>query len=965
MSKPKSRTSAKRSPFGELLLKLRTERGLTQERLAEVSRGDRISSRSITNYERAVKDAKDWVLPHRPALRLLTDVLNLDLVSQRELVMAWSQSRSLRDASASTSANISTEDASGFVSAGREAAVDSIMDAWSLAQAGEPQVVFVGGIAGIGKTELMRHISDKIAASTREVMIAWGGASAWATSVEPYLAVRTATDRLVAEPDPTSTLPGRYPSRPKLDSRETARIIESIPLLGGALISDRALREMAARNRERDLAAVDSALATRSSTNTVGRLDEYCRLIVDLAKSWPIVFVLEDLHWAGEPTATLMLHLVHHLRHQQDTPVLFLCTYRNNEVDSDTDSGPQPFARLLDAIGHSPLVRNVKLNETMSPTSGMAYIRGIIQQTPMADSRNEEQLASWLYEQTSGHPLLTSEIMRHLAETGALAAANGDNRWIFHPESLPPDMPSAVSTFIEQRLKRVSRRGRRILEVASTMDDMILTDIIADIMEIDSEDLLDLIDNHLVDPHQLLLPDQSMVTSQRSHISYRFPHALFREHIYGRLSSSRQKKLHGAVAQAMENRFADPDTTTLGEITSHYIAAEDWHSAQISGYRLAQDATMRLDWDLATVWFEQADELAIRAQDPHQLWRGRAARLAVMRGLSEYDEARTLGDRIIELAERQNWPKTLALANHHLGEIYYDLGQVNRSVELLKRAIALHLQEGSLDLAAAGEAMVSHATHRQGKFDVARKHAMQAIAYGSELQNNWVHPEAVLAAANCETELGFYKQAIANYEISIELAELVGKLSNQYIPAMNIGLCNVQLGKFELAVEQLTELITRMDFHGSFRLHSHAVLYLGYAYEGLGMWEEARETYAEASKARRVKAGIPVLMDSLAGELRAALHRGDSDHARALLGEITNHLALHDWEGIEDPLLVKVTVARAHAYFKDDQGYQTFIERAHALLMERAGMLEDEESVTSYLTAVPVNVELQKLYAAL
>src|SRR5690606_31579963 len=118
-----SRQSGGRSPFGELLVRFRTERGLTQELLAANSKGARISARSITSYEAKAESPQKWVLPHRPALRVLSEALELDMVDQHRLAVAWNTSRKLRDAPPSV------ETQAGFVTAGREDVVRIIMDA--------------------------------------------------------------------------------------------------------------------------------------------------------------------------------------------------------------------------------------------------------------------------------------------------------------------------------------------------------------------------------------------------------------------------------------------------------------------------------------------------------------------------------------------------------------------------------------------------------------------------------------------------------------------------------------------------------------------------------------------------------------------------------------------------------------------------------------------------------------------
>src|SRR5690606_2647813 len=213
----------------------------------------------------------------------------------------------------------------------------------------------------------------------------------------------------------------------------------------------------------------------------------------------------------------------------------------------------------------------------------------------------------------------------------------------------------------------------------------------------------------------------------------------------------------------------------------------------------------------------------------------------------QLSEAVELGERILKLADVHNWPNTLALTYHHLGEVYYDLGKVDMAVDYLQRAIKLHRQEGALDLAAAGEAMLSHSTYRQGKYDVAREHAQNALEISKQTENSWVPPDAVLAAANCEIDLGFYEEAIENYTIARELASMVGKLQNQYIPAINIGLSYTFMGDHQRAIDELSSLLEELESLNMLRLVAPARLYLGYAHEAVGNLEAAAESYRHAS----------------------------------------------------------------------------------------------------------------------
>lgn len=959
MTNQHSEPQTGRSPFGELLVALRTRRGLTQESLARATVGDRISPRSITSYERASRRVKDWVLPHRSGLRLLVQALQLDMADQYSLVTAWDKSRTLRDAAAEKDVS------SSFLPAGRERILDQLLSAWNKVRDGQPQVVLVHGIAGIGKSALVRHVSDTIAASEKQVMVAWGGTSSWATEVEPYLAVRAATDRILEKPDQGSSLPGLYPSRPQLDAGNIEHIVESIPLLAGTLMSESAIRAMATHANDELREKTDTQLSGRTSTETAGRLEQYSRLLVRLSRSWPIVLVLEDLHWASEPTAALVTHLTRHLKGMHNTPILIVCTYRTDEIRSNDRENGHPLSRMLQGISHLPHVANLSLDDAMSAESGMAYIRGVVAQTPVANDDHAGHLAEWIFARTSGHPLLTGELIRHLIETGALSQQS-DARWSFDDANIPDQAPTVISTFIEQRINRVDSDARRILDVASVMNDVILTEVIAEITDSHEDNVQEIIETELVDIHQLLVPGPSIRLLNQSHSSYRFPHILYRDHVYNRITKSRRKRLHLAIAQAMENRYAEAETSALAEITRHYVMAEDWHSAQMAGYRQAQKAATDLDWDLALVWYEQAEELSIKAKDPMQLWRTRAGQLSMLRATGQYEDALAMAERIFETQEGNDWPGVIALAYQNTAEVYYDLGRMDESVEHLLKAISLHLQEEEHDLAAAGHAMLSHVTHRQGKYDVAYEHAQEALKITREKKSYWVQPEALLAAANCEIELGYYEEAIRSYKMAMELAIISGHLHNQFIPPMNIGLCHIRQGHNQKAMEDLSELIRAVDKQSIQRLAAPPRLYLGYAQEAEGQLEDAAESYAAAADIRRALSPPPrTMFDGVAGQLRVAVLQKNDAAARRWYEELGAHLEQHGWEGIEEPVLVLTSVAKASEYFGDEDAYRKYIEDAHALVMERAEMIADEKSRSSYLTNVPINLEALELHADL
>ncbi len=945
-------TAVGKSPFGTLLIEFRTRRGLTQQGLASATGSDRISTRSITYYEKNAANPNDWILPHRPVLRSLSKALALNPQEERALADAWNETRALKDAGSSN------ENSSNFVVQGREPIVEPIMAAWDAALKGTPQFVMLGGDSGIGKSTLAWHISDKVAASTSQVMITWGEAHSWAPPVEPYLAIRHATDRMLVPPPPSYTLPGLYPNRPHVTRPVVERVLSTIPHLGGVLISESTIRQLAATTKPMIPRSIDDMLESHSATESIGRWDEYTRLITDLAQRWPILMVLEDMHWAGEHTCSLLQHLAHHLGHRSDVPLMVLCTYRSHDLAPRNGEGQHPFATFLQQTSRLPNATQLSMQEALSPHQGTAFIRGYLKAMPIVSQENHDALVNWLFQRTSGHPMFTAEMVRHLCESGALEQEGKTATWRFDPQKAPTGLSPAINTLIAQRVAPINRRSRYVLEVASALGETLLPEVIAHVVGMDEEALLDLIDTVLVEQHEMLSPGSVITQNDRTHQTYFFQHAFLREYIYNEIKPARKRRINLEIAEALSHIFPDTDITVMGEMTHHYMEAEDWHSAQMSAYRLAQLMTGRLDWELASAWFDRSEQLALRARDPHQLWRVRAARLAVLRGLNRYEEGLALGSRVLHQATMHHWRSILAQAHHYMGEMFHDVGRIDESIEHLQHAHEIHEQEHEYGLAAAALAMLSHSSYRQGKYDVAREYARRALEYSDEIHNSWVRSEAMLAAANCEIDLGYYDEAIAGYREAIEIASMDGKLSNQLVPACNIGLALVMSGRYEEAISELRCALTQIDNYS--RLRAHAQLYLGLALERTGELEAALEVLQDSADFRRELGTLPTLYDSLAAMMSIHIRLNDADAVRGHLQEIEAYIDSTGTEGIEEPALVLLTVARAHEVLGNREAYLHRLGQAHGLVMHRASRIEDPEASASYFTNVPVNAEIMR-----
>jgi predicted ATPase len=130
----------------------------------------------------------------------------------------------------------------------------------------------------------------------------------------------------------------------------------------------------------------------------------------------PRVVVLEDLHWADEPTLLLLQHLAQTIA---TTPLLVVGTYgcrarRHASVRQDARSPGAAAAR----------------DENLSATS--AHVRRRVDAARgMSSQPPPSSLTRVIFQETEGNPFFVEEVFQHLSEDGKLFDAGARGGPIF------------------------------------------------------------------------------------------------------------------------------------------------------------------------------------------------------------------------------------------------------------------------------------------------------------------------------------------------------------------------------------------------------------------------------------------------------------------------------------------------------------------------------------------------------
>jgi class 3 adenylate cyclase len=335
-------------------------------------------------------------------------------------------------------------------------------------------------------------------------------------------------------------------------------------------------------------------------------------LLAHASAEFPVVLVLDDLHWADTPTLTLLTHAIaetHGLR------LLLLCTYRDSDLLRD-----HPLTRMLADLRRQEGIERLALRG-LSEDEVVTLMEAAAGHELDAPGR---ALATEIADETDGNPFFVGELLRHLSESGAVVQA-ADGRWetVHQPDEL--GLPQSVHDVVGRRVEALGENCRGVLTCAAVIGRDFDVDLLLRIVREDEDEVIDLLD----------IAVQASVLEERADRtgSFSFAHSLISRTLYDSLGATRRERLHRRVAEALEELCGENPGPRIAELARHWTAATapvDAGKAVTYSLQAGRDALAKLAPDEAVAWFTQGLKLLDDAAD-----RDVAERCELMIGLGE------------------------------------------------------------------------------------------------------------------------------------------------------------------------------------------------------------------------------------------------------------------------------------------------------------------------------------------
>ena len=486
---------------------------------------------------------------------------------------------------------------------GRGPEMQALQAAFKKSKSGEAQIVDVVGEAGVGKSRLVYEFRESLgngATFLTGICIHYGRNISFLPVIDVVKAAFGIVERMAEE--------------------DISRRIEEIAIDSLASMIPFYRNLLSLRVDDPILGLLDS------EGRKFGTFEAVKDLLFTISKKKPLVLFLEDVHWVDKISEELFTYFS---RSFVNSPILMVASYRPEGAPAWAQGAHYQRLGL----------------ETLSSNSSIRLVRNILGGVAL-----KPELEKKLIERASGNPFFVEETIRELMDRGDLIK-KGDTYISAKPiEKL--EIPGTIQGVLAARMDRLSEDLKRTIQVASVIGRDFAFRILKNTMELGNE-----LRAHLTNLVGLEIVYEKVLYPE---LEYIFKHALTQEVAYESLLKQKRTELHGRIARAIEEIYANQLEVHYELLAYHYQRSGNQKKAIdyliLAGEKSNQNSAAQPACD----FFEKAMVVA----ESKNIALDTEAQIRIQTGLTK---------------------------------AYLEIGAIGKSVEACRKAIDLSRQHGFID----------------------------------------------------------------------------------------------------------------------------------------------------------------------------------------------------------------------------------------------------------------------------
>lgn len=678
---------------------------------------------------------------------------------------------------------------------GRDHELGQLGERWDLAASGHGQVVVLSGEAGLGKSRLIRALSERI--SDQSHFRLSYQCSPHHTSTTLYPIVQRLARVAGFGDDDSNDL--------KLDKLEELLAMADDDVATAApLIAHLLSVPFAHRYGALDLEP------PQMRTRTIAALVNQVR---GLARRRPVLLVLEDAHWIDPTTEELMGEMIAAI---EDAAVLILVSHRPEYVPPWTG-----FAHLM------ALVLN-RLAKTQAET--------IVRE--LAGAALSEATVASIVAKSGGVPLFLEELTKSVLETGGATEAGQTTA-----------VPDTLQASLLARLDHLGD-AKELAQIGAVIGRQFSHQLITHLCDRPTAEVDALLDT-------LVKSELAFQRGVPPEATYTFKHALIQDAAYDSLLISRRKALHEAIVATIEALGDDQIEEQVETLAYHAERAELWEKAlryaRLAGLRANENSAYREALRFMDAGLAAADQLpevpgiVEQVIDIHMNMRPSLGSLGL------YDRLLQSLSEANRLAHASGDDATATFADVVKTHVLYQTGHIDEVLKLGARTVRLarDFADKRIVIAATANLAMGYCFH--GDFARAVEVASE---FTDDLTGTYRHANlgttgtsSVNWLSNLSgmlTNLGEFDRALHFSTIALEISEETGKPFDAAMVAQWRAHLELTIGRPEVAIEVLEASQQALHEYSLDFLRTWMSSWLGAAYALVGDHQRAEQTLRSA-----------------------------------------------------------------------------------------------------------------------
>lgn len=556
-------------------------------------------------------------------------------------------------------------------------------------------------------------------------------------------------------------------------------------------------------------------------------------VIFSKSKEKPVVFLLEDLHWADESSLFVLGYLARNIASEN---ILILGTAR-------PDEGAH-FQKTRDALRAEEMAREVELSgleeADISALLGASF------------SPNDfpKEFAERLAKDSRGNPLFVTETLKQMVTEASIVKERGS--FVLAREDYL--FPKSVEEIVKRRLDMIEPDAMTAIEYASCIG----------------------VDFALDDAKSLSLlaePDSSFMKLQRAGIILmagnraQFSHAMFQHVAYQSISRRWKTVYHKSLGEHYERAYRTNPDEVIYELARHFFSCGENQKAFDYCLRAGEKAEASYAIELAMQFYTNALNIMPQLKSGASSMEIEANILVKLadseRQLGLMPEAMEHYNRLLPLVE-QNVDEYLGVLMK-IDTSFTILNERDKGLAYLERGLSL-ASKASPGISAQFVGRIALIKAYKNENDEAMRLLGDTLALLEGIRNPGTRASVLTTLGKAYDWLGENEACIKMLRSAVEEAEKSGNMKDMASSYLEMGMYMHFRGEHLAAAKLLEKSVSYRERLGDITSLASTLVSLGMAYSDCGELEKSLASLKRALSLNR-KIGANLSMASILGNI--------------------------------------------------------------------------------------------------